>query len=85
MLQSKKYKWTRATIWIRKLDNAMLREGVSPQVAFKAADTNYNNVVTVGELRETMKKFIPEETLSLGDLKKIMLAIDKNKNGLIEE
>lgn len=42
-------------------------------------------MVTVGELREAMKKFIPEETLSLGDLKKIMLAFDKNKNGLIEE
>lgn len=74
-----------STVWIRKLDNAMLREGVSPSVAFKAADLNHNGVVTVDELREVFKKLLPEESLSLADLKKIMLAFDVNRNGLIEE
>jgi Ca2+-binding EF-hand superfamily protein len=71
--------------WIRKLDNAMLREGLSPAVAFKAADLNHNKVITVDELRETIKKLLPDDTISLADLKKIMLAFDANKNGLIEE
>jgi Ca2+-binding EF-hand superfamily protein len=63
----------------------MLREGLSPAVAFKAADINYNGVITVDELRESIKKFIPDSALNLADLKKIMMAFDTNKNGLIEE
>ena len=39
----------------------MLREGISPSVAFKSADLNHNNVVTVDELRESIKRLIPEE------------------------
>ena len=54
----------------------MLRERISPGVAFKAADLNHNNVVTVDELKESIKKLIPEDTLSLMDLKKIMMAFD---------
>lgn len=71
--------------WVRKLDNVMLREGLSPTVAFKAADINHNGVVTVDELRESIKKLIPDEVLTLAELKKIMMAIDVNRNGLIEE
>jgi hypothetical protein len=39
----------------------MLKEGLSPSVAFKAADLNHNNVITVDELKEAIKKLIPEE------------------------
>ena len=63
----------------------MLREGLSPAVAFKAADRNHNNVVTVDELRDAIKKFFPDSALSLADLKKIMMAFDVNRNGCIEE
>lgn len=63
----------------------MLKEGLSPGVAFKAADLNHNGVVTLDELREVIKRLVPEEALSLNDLKQIMLAFDSNKNGLIEE
>lgn len=63
----------------------MLREGLSPTVAFKAADLNHNGVITVDELRETIKKLIPEDMLTLSELKKIMMAFDQNRNGLIEE
>ena len=71
--------------WIRKLDNVMLKQGLSPGVAFKAADINHNGVVTLDELREVIKKLVPEDVLTLNDLKQIMLAFDKNRNGLIEE
>ena len=37
----------------------MLREGISPGVAFKAADTNHNGVITVDELRDSIKKLVP--------------------------
>jgi Ca2+-binding EF-hand superfamily protein len=63
----------------------MLREGVGPSVAFKAADVNHNGLVTVDELRESIKKLIPDETLSLVELKKVMMAFDANKNGVIDE
>lgn len=65
-----------AMVWIRKLDNAMLREKISPGVAFRAADLNHNGVVTVDELKESIKRLIPEKTLSLVDLKKVMMAFD---------
>lgn len=71
--------------WIRKLDNAMLRERISPGVAFKHADLNCNGVVTVDELKESIKKLIPEESMPLIDLKKVMMAFDQNRNGFIEE
>jgi Ca2+-binding EF-hand superfamily protein len=67
------------------LDDAMLRQGLSPAVAFRGADLNHNNVVTVDELRESIKKFLPDNVLSLADLKKIMMAFDLNRNGMIEE
>ena len=54
----------------------MLRESVSPGVAFKAADLNHNGVVTVDELKQSFKRLIPEDTLPLVELKKIMMAFD---------
>jgi hypothetical protein len=72
-------------MWIKKLDNAFLMEGVSPSIAFKAADSNHNGVITVDELRESIKRLIPDETLPLIELKKVMMAFDKNRNGTIEE
>lgn len=70
---------------IRKLDNAMLRERISPGVAFKHADLNCNGVVSVDELKESFKKLISGESLSLMDINKVMLAFDKNGNGFVEE
>ena len=63
----------------------MLRERISPGVAFRAADINHNGVVTVDELKDSIKRLIPQETLSLVELKKVMMAFDRNRNGLIEE
>ena len=63
----------------------MLREGISPSVAFKAADANHNGLITPDELRESIKRLIPGDTLSLLDLKKIVMAFDVNRNGTIDE
>ncbi len=63
----------------------MLRSGLSPAVAFKAADINHNGIVTLDELRESIKKFLPDRVLSLVELKKVMMAFDQNRNGTIEE
>ena len=63
----------------------MLRQGLSPAVAFKAADLNFNGVVTLDELRESVKKLLPEKNFSLAELKRTMMAFDINRNGLIEE
>lgn len=71
--------------WIKKLDNAMLREGISPSVAFKSADTNHNGIITTDELKESIKRLIPEETLSYIELGKIIKAFDTNRNGTIDE
>lgn len=53
-------------------------------MAFSAADINHNGVITVDELRETFKKLMPDDLLTLAELKQIMMAFDVNKNGLIE-
>lgn len=70
---------------IRKLDNVFLRQGVSPQQAFRAADINNNGVITVDELKESLKKLLPDSSISLAEIKKIMMAFDVSRNGLIEE
>ena len=63
----------------------MLREGVSPGVAFKVADLNHNGLVTSDELRDAIKMLVPEDALSIMDLRKIMMAFDTNRNGTIDE
>lgn len=63
----------------------MLREKISPGVAFRAADINHNGVVTIDELKESIKKLIPQDALSLLDLKNIMASFDQNNNQVIEE
>jgi Ca2+-binding EF-hand superfamily protein len=51
-------------LWIKKFDDALLKEGVSPSVAFKSADSNRDGSISLEELRETIKRLIPEEELS---------------------
>jgi|LauGreDrversion4_2_1035121.scaffolds.fasta_scaffold2624851_1 hypothetical protein len=45
------------------LDDALLKEGISPAVAFKSADSNRDGSITSEELRHTIKRLIPEEDL----------------------
>ena len=71
--------------WIKKLDDALLKEGVSPAVAFKSADSNRDGLISLEELRETIKRLIPEEELSYLEVLKIVKAFDTDKNKVISE
>jgi Ca2+-binding EF-hand superfamily protein len=71
--------------WIKKLDDALLKEGVSPAVAFKSADSNRDGSISLDELRETIKRLIPEEELSYLEVLKIVKAFDTDKNKVISE
>lgn len=42
-------------------------------------------MISVNELRDTIKRFVPEETLSFIDLKKVMMAFDTSRNGNVDE
>jgi len=71
-------------VWIKKLDNALQMEGVSPAVAFKSADSNRDGSISLEELKETIKRLIPHEILPYLDVLKIVKAFD-NKNKVIRE
>jgi len=66
---------------IRKLDNALLRQKLSPFQAFQEADLNGNKVITPDELRLAIKKLIPDHELTPADFKMTMIAFDINRNG----
>lgn len=70
---------------IRKLDNALLRQKLSPFDAFHAADLNKNGLITVDELKLVLKKMLPDHALTPADLKMTMVAFDTNRNGSIDE
>lgn len=72
-------------VCVKKLDDALLREGVSPAVAFKSADSNRDGSISLEELRETIKRLIPDETLSYLEVLKIVKAFDTDKNKVISE
>ena len=50
--------------WIKMLEDAFLKEGFTPTVAFKSADSNKDGSISSDELRETIKRIIPEESLN---------------------
>jgi Ca2+-binding EF-hand superfamily protein len=62
-----------------------LKEGVSPSVAFKQADSDRNGQISLEELREAIKRFVPEETLSYLEVLKIVKAFDTDKDKFISE
>ena len=70
---------------MKKLDDAFLKEGISPAVAFKHADVDHDGVITKKELGDAIKRLVPEDSLSLMDLLKVLTAFDTNRNGMVEE
>ena len=70
---------------IRKLDNALLRQKLSPFQAFQEADLNNNGVITVDELRLAIKKLLPDQEVTPAEIKMTMIAFDTNRNGKIDE
>eukprot|EP00347_Sterkiella_histriomuscorum_P015188 403357982 len=71
---------------IRKLDNEMLRQGMTPSVVYKSADINCRSLVSSNELMQAIKKILSQDQLSYIELKKILNAFDiKNKNSIEEK
>jgi Ca2+-binding EF-hand superfamily protein len=58
--------------WVKKLDNALLREGISPAVAFKHADADHDGAVSKKELGDAIKRLVPDDAISLMDLLKVL-------------
>ena len=78
-------KGNEADMLIRKLDNVMLKQGISPLVAFKKADADGNGVIQVNELKNAIQTLLPTDEIKPADFKMLMMAFDVNRNGRIEE
>lgn len=70
---------------IKKLDNALLKQGISPLAAFKKADVDGNGVILVTELKTAIQLFVPSEAIKPAEFKMLMMAFDVNRNGRIEQ
>jgi len=57
---------------------------LTPLRLFKRADKNYNQVLSVDELKEAIKELMPDKFAGL-NFKKLLDAFDRNKNGYIEQ
>lgn len=60
------------------------KEGLTAARLFKQADKNFNQVLTVDELKEQCKISLPDYFAGL-NFKKLLKAFDLNNNGLIEQ
>lgn len=69
---------------LKYLAESIEKEGLTAPRLFKAADKNFNQVLTVEELKEQVKISLPEYFAGL-NFKKLMKAFDLNGNGLIEQ
>ena len=56
---------------------------MTPLRLFKRADKNFNQVLTVEELKEAVKEIMPDQFAGL-NYKKLLGAFDMNQNGFIE-
>ena len=69
---------------MKYLAECLDKEGISALRLFKMADKNFNQVLTVDELKEQVKVMLPESFAGL-NYKKLLKAFDLNGNGLIEQ
>jgi len=68
---------------LKYLAQSLDKEGITPARLFKMADKNFNQVLTVDELKEQVKAMLPNSFAGL-NFKKLLKAFDLNGNGLIE-
>jgi hypothetical protein len=66
------------------LGECITSEGLTPARLFKKADKNFNQVLTVDELKDCIKETMPDKFAGL-NFKKLLAAIDMNSNGYIEQ
>jgi Ca2+-binding EF-hand superfamily protein len=69
---------------LKYLAEVLVKENLTSARLFKLCDTNFNQVVTVEELKEQVKKSLPDAFAGL-NFKKLLKAFDLNGNGLIEQ
>jgi len=60
------------------------KENLTPARFFKKADKNFNQVLTVDEIKDEVKLSLPESFAGL-NFKKLTKALDTNNNGLVEQ
>jgi hypothetical protein len=69
---------------LKYLAESIEKEGLTAARLFKQADKNFNQVLTVDELKEQVKISLPDHFAGL-NFKKLLKAFDLNGNGLIEQ
>jgi Ca2+-binding EF-hand superfamily protein len=69
---------------LKYLSECLEKENLTPLRLFKRADSNFNQVLTVEELKEAVKDLMPDKFAGL-NYKKLLRAFDMNQNGYIEQ
>lgn len=69
---------------LKYLAESIEKEGLTAARLFKQADKNFNQVLTIEELKEQVKISLPDYFAGL-NFKKLLKAFDMNGNGLIEQ
>lgn len=69
---------------LKYLAECLAEENITAIRFFKQADKNFNQVLTVDELKDQVKVSLPESFAGL-NFKKLTKALDTNNNGLVEQ
>jgi hypothetical protein len=72
------------TAIIKYFAECLQKENITPLRFFKKADRNFNQVLTVDELKDQVKISLPQSFAGL-NFKKLTKALDQNNNGLVEQ
>ena len=71
------------TAIVKYFAECLNKENITPLRFFKKADKNFNQVLTVDELKDEVKISLPESFAGL-NFKKLTKALDQNNNGTVE-
>lgn len=69
---------------IMRLVAAMEKVSIDPDMIFTTADRNRDDKATIAELKAAIRRCVPENVLSQGDLNAVMVAIDFNHSGVVD-
>lgn len=72
------------TALLKYLAEEIKKTGDTPLRFFKMADKNFNQVLTVDEIKEHIKNTLPDSFAGL-NFKKLTKALDTNMNGILEQ
>ena len=71
--------------WLSKTKLALEKLRVTPQELFLSADTNKDGSADTSELRSAMKRLFPGIVFTHAEITHILIALDKNRNGLVNQ